>query len=294
MNEISALQTFTAVAITGDDARKYLQGQLSNDVRKLSPELALLASHTSGQGRVQSILTLIERPEGLFAVISAQNVLPMIERMRRFVLRERVEFQAAMSDWVLAPLDAAQAATLGFSELPATPGACKASESATLLRWWSADERYLLLAQRAAFSVKVDPSYALDHAFHRADILAGLTSIHPETRDKFIPQVLNLDALGGISYEKGCYVGQEVVARARRSERRRRVQCFSCEGPAPAIGHALLSDGIAVGEVVDVSAHDGAGVLLAVVDVAKTGATLYLDNTSRSALTPLDLPYSTA
>jgi folate-binding protein YgfZ len=284
----ASLRELTPVLITGNDARKFLQGQLSNDVRALTKERALLASCTSGQGRVLSVLTLLDRPEGIFAIMPTATLELTLARMRRMLLRSQVSFDELHHAWVLAPVTATEAQK-AFDSLPERPGACLASASASLLRWWSCDERYLMLVQRAQSGLADEASSTLDAQWRRADIAAGLPSVYPATRESFVPQMLNLDLLHGVSYDKGCYVGQEVVARARRAQVKRRMFRFeaSCSPPAP--GTQVLLEQSPVGEVVDAAATSCGCELLAVVDIDRHTAALALPE--GPVLRPLGLPY---
>ena len=281
------MHQLTPVLVTGDDARKFLQGQLSNDVRRLTPEHALLASCTTGQGRVISILTLIERPEGIFAIIPTDALEPTLARMRRMLLRSKLVFEEKPPGWELAAV--ARTAALGlFDGVPELPGTCVASTTASLLRWWSADERYLLLAQTTELGLANAEASAADEAWHRADIAAGMPAIYPATRESFVPQMLNLDLLHAVSYEKGCYVGQEVVARARRAQVKRRMFRFSASCSPPAPGTRVMLEQSEVGEVVDSAAASGGCELLAVVDITQNTAALLLPD--GTALSRLALP----
>lgn len=289
---IGSLRALTPLLVTGNDARKFLQGQLSNDVRKLTPEHALLASCTSGQGRVMAVLSLIERPEGIFAIVPRATLEPVLTRMRRMILGSRIAFEERPANWALAPLTAAVASTL-FEQLPQQPGDCVSGEHGSLLRWWSSDEaRYLLLAQRAQLGLVEDDTGVLDAQWQHANVCAGLPAVYPATRESFVPQMLNLDLLHGLSYDKGCYVGQEVVARARRAQVKRRMFRFGASCPPPAPGTRVLLASADVGEVVEASATPCGCELLAVVDIARSSDGLRLPE--GPALSPLGLPYLSA
>jgi folate-binding protein YgfZ len=289
---VAALRGMAALFITGADARTLLQGQLSADLRKLTPRQALLASCSSAQGRVQAVLTLLERAEGIVALLPASMVVHTVERLRRYVLRARVEFLQQPGEWVVAPLTLLQAAAFAGRELQ--PGECQTTGNTTVLRWWSIDARHLLLAPAAAVAIEQD-AVLPDLAWRRAEIAAGIAQVYPETHESFIAQMLNLDALGGISFDKGCYTGQEIIARAQyRGTVKRRMYRYSATCGAPPAGTKLLCDGVHAGEVVDaVSAPPGCE-LLAVVSSDRADALLALDGIADSALTRLPLPYSTA
>jgi folate-binding protein YgfZ len=297
-SQASALRSLTPVLVSGADARQYLQGQLSCDVRKLSPERALLASFNSGQGRVQAILTVLERPEGVFAVLPTSIVEATVARLRRFVLRGDIQIEVCQN-WTFSALPSAALTQSGFdsSQLAAlSPGQTRHRDQRTLLRWWSVEPRYLLLTPSGAHAARTRDDELADAAWHRADIAAGLPTIYPETRDSYVPQMLNLDRLEGIDYDKGCYVGQEIVARARRAHVKRRLQRYAIAsgvGTAPALTTPILHDGVQVGEVIDATNFAGHSEVLAVVDNEHCTTTLYLGTPTQPALTALPLPYET-
>ena len=208
--------------------------------------------------------------------------------MRRMLLRSRVVFEVQSRDWALAPVAASDAGGW-FDKLPERPGDCITNARASLLRWWSTEARYLLLAQRSELGQTSADAGAHDSAWRRADIAAGLAAIYPATRESFVPQMLNLDLLQAVSYDKGCYVGQEVVARARRAQVRRRMFRFSSSGSPPCPGtHVLLAQG-EVGAVVDSAATPSGCELLAVVELEHSTATLQLPD--GATLSALALPY---
>ena len=120
--------------VTGKDARQYLQGQLSNDVRLLSREQALLASLLSPQGRCQSISTLVERPEGICALVPSAVLELTRARLGRFVIGLSIDVVTA-PDWASVGLSR-EAATELVGTLPDAPGGCVSSGSVTVLRWW--------------------------------------------------------------------------------------------------------------------------------------------------------------
>jgi tRNA-modifying protein YgfZ len=303
---VCPLQHLVPVLFSGADASTFLQGQLSSDLRKLNAEQAQLASLNSAQGRVQAVLTLVQCNAGILVLLPSSLVERIVKRLRLYVLRAKVEFLTPEpSAWIAAPLSPLQAALL-VQQLPVQPGACVATDSGgTLLRWWSHEERYLLLAPRSAYALQDDN--LIDLAWRRADIAAGLPQLHPETYESFVAQMLNLDLLGGISFDKGCYTGQEIIARThyRGSVKRRLFRFASTATPAPLPGSRVMNGSAQVGEVVDAITTNAGCELLAVVAIdvvaidavandatsAQTATTL----TVADAIQPLHalpLPYS--
>jgi tRNA-modifying protein YgfZ len=193
----------------------------------------------------------------------------------------------AAPDWVSVGLSAQHASELAGA-LPDAPGASVSSGSVTLLRWWGADRRFVALGPRTALP-EPEPAAV---GFHLADIRAGLPEIHARTSNSFVPQMLNLDVLNAVSYTKGCYVGQEVVARARRAGIQRRMQRFGAACPPPVPGTRVMRGESDAGEVVGAAACATGCELLAVVDVPREPLGLELEGVAASTLTPLALPYA--
>lgn len=282
----------SAISITGPDARTFLQGQLSNDLRKLTPEHALLATCNSAQGRVQAVLTLIQQGDSIVALVASSMANRLLARLRSYVLRSKVTLVEA-PELVTAALEPALARSL-TPTLPSVAGECATHASGTLLRWWGSDERYPLVAPSAELPAS---GAALDDVnWHRADIATGVPHIYPETHELFVAQMLNIDLLGGISFDKGCYTGQEIIARTHyRGTIKRRMLRFTANCVAPRPGTRVLQAGAHCGEVVDactVPSESGHFCeLLAVVSLDRATEPLELNGIPGSSLTRAELPY---
>ncbi|MGE0113749.1 MAG: folate-binding protein YgfZ [Steroidobacteraceae bacterium] len=287
--QLPVLHTLSALTVDGADARSFLQGQLSQDLRKLSPQHALLASCNSAQGRVQAVMTLMERDGHIIALLPATMIPRMLTRLRSYVLRAKVRLLNDPSLWCIVPLDANQAAVIS-NLLPVVPGEVVQAGELSLMRWWSADERYLLLAAPAAIRLQTTEDSCLQ--WRRADIAAGLPQVYPETHESFVAQMLNLDALNGISFDKGCYTGQEIIARTHyRGAIKRRMFRFAANCAAPDPGTRVVQGSTHAGEVVDAVSTDAGCELLAVVSVDLSQTELHLDGVAGSRLHMLSLPY---
>jgi folate-binding protein YgfZ len=226
--------------VGGPDARAFLQGQLSADIDALAPAKPLLASCNSAQGRVQAVLWLLERSDGVALVLPASMIERTATRLRKYVLRSKV---------TIAALPTAV-------ELP-------------------------------------EPHAYRERDWRLAGIRAGLPQVYPETHEAFVAQMLNLDLLGGISFEKGCYTGQEIIARTHfRGAIKRRMFRFEFSGPPPAPGTRVLAGDQHAGDVVDAAATDAGCELLAVINLSQRAAQLELESNRGVRLRELSLPYS--
>jgi tRNA-modifying protein YgfZ len=288
----AAIKSLTSIVVSGSDARAFLQGQLSNDLGNLTPQRALLAGCHSAHGRVQAIATLLERDGSIVLLVATPAAKRLMTRLRHFVMRSKV-ILTQEPDYVLAPLSRAQALNLAGFPLEAS-GACVTRGELTLLRWWGGDERYLSIAPRKAARFSTD--VLEDLRWRHADIAAGIPHVYPETHEIFVAQMLNLDLLGGLSFAKGCYTGQEIIARTHyRGLIKRRMTRFSADCAVPPPGTRVLHAGEHAGEVVDACVPaQGTGKaceLLAVVSLDRWHQPLELDGIADSSLTRLSLPY---
>jgi folate-binding protein YgfZ len=145
----------------------------------------------------------------------------------------------------------------------------------------------------ATAAIELPPTHAYrDPDWRLAGIRAGLPQVYPETYETFVAQMLNLDVLGGISFEKGCYTGQEIIARTHfRGAIKRRMFRFGSASTPPAPGTRILAGDHHAGDVVDAAATDEGSELLAVINLTQQQAALELESNRGESLRKLALPY---
>ncbi|HET7539917.1 MAG TPA: hypothetical protein VFK05_08595 [Polyangiaceae bacterium] len=233
-------------------------------------------------------MTLLEREEGIIALCDSSSANELLASLRARIFSSKVSFEPL--PLALAAVSAGDVLGL-LSRLPQAPGECANAAQITVLRWWGAEPRFLLLAPHAQIDPVPDEGGREALAWRAGDVKDGLPRIFPETERAFVPQMLNLDLLAGISYEKGCYIGQEVVARARRGGVPRRMFGFSAGCVAPQPGTVVVHQETEVGLVVDAVASATGCELLAVVDLAELSAGLSLRGIQGSELALSTLPY---
>lgn len=264
----------------GCDATSFLQGQLTNDVQVLADGRTQLAACNTPQGRVVALLRLRQVGEAVHALLPAELADPLVVRLRRFVLRAKVDLAVA-TDLKVAWLGATSATepteALTFDYAPG-----RRAVAATAGAW------------RSALGCELEQLPAANAQWIAADIAAGLPQVFAATSEAFVPQMLNLDLLDGISFRKGCYTGQEIVARTQHLGRikRRTFRYHLPSGPVPAPLAGLFCAGSKVAEVVmSAAAQDGVDVL-AVTSLEARGGTLSAQD-GRIA-EPRELPYAIA
>jgi folate-binding protein YgfZ len=276
------LAQWGAIMVSGQDARTFLQGQLTADLDRLTPEQVHLACCNSAQGRVQAVIWMIQRTDGIALLLPATMIDTTIARLRKYVLRAK------------AKIDAAPHLQVGFVQPSALPAAVTLSASqahreldgVSYFRLPGKDD-VMVLAAELFGNTDVDR----EQQWKLAQLRAGLPQVYPETHESFVAQMLNIDLLGGISFEKGCYTGQEIIARAHfRGAVKRRMFRFSTEGSPPAPGTRVLAGEQHAGDVVDAVATDGGSELLAVISLAQVNNELRID-AQTSTLRRLETPY---
>jgi folate-binding protein YgfZ len=288
-NDVStvALDALGVLRARGPDALSFLQGQLSNDLTLLSSERALLAGYHNPQGRVIALLRALQlAPGDLLALLPRELVATVIARLSKFILRAKVKLVDDSQSWwitgLLAGADGDPAGNTGnpaaaslVAALPAAVDSVAHIADAVAVQVARQPARWLLLAP-ATGSPLTDPGTAAAPQIWRgAAIAAGEPQVYAATSEEFVAQMLNLDALGAIAFDKGCYTGQEVIARAHyRGRVKRRLQRFLT--PAPQVlkpGDAgTLADGRAFKVVDAVQRADGRCEFLAVAPLIEPGS----------------------
>jgi folate-binding protein YgfZ len=280
------------IRIDGADAQAFLQGQFSSDVATLEPGSAQWSSYNSPKGRMLASLRLWrERDGGFGALLAADLAATMAKRLSMFVLRADVRVADRSSTH----------STIGVAGPDAAAAVSGAARRATVV---PLDERrFVVVADNEnASAVADDLAYAAmpadDAVWRWLAVEAGVPIVTAATSDQFVPQMLNWDAIGGINFRKGCYPGQEIVARMRYLGRlKERLYAFRVavdREPEPgARVYGAAFGATPCGTVVNAAPAPGGGhVLLAVVQTSAFEASgLTLGAEEGPALSPLALPY---
>jgi folate-binding protein YgfZ len=274
-----ALPRFGSILVSGVDAREFLQGQVSFDMQRLTPLRMELASCSSSQGRVQAILWMIERADGMLLILPAELVDPTITRLRKYVMRAKAKVESGEGRFIIGGAVTDSGTALRTHD---------ETDGVSTVRWPSVAPTSLIIAPATAI-LQDDPAFA--DTWHRDDIRAGLPQVYLPTHEMFVAQMLNVDLLDGISFEKGCYTGQEIIARTHfRGTVKRRMVAFRSAAPAPSPGARVLSAGAHAGDVVDaVSTQEGCE-LLAVIALVELQKELTLADTG-AVMHRIPMPY---
>lgn len=267
------------IACRGPDALRFLQSQLTAEVMSLAADRVQPAAWCSPQGRVLAVLWLLRNGDGALAVLPRTLAPAVAEGLRRFVLRSRV----AVTD------ESEQLAVAGLvGDLQALP----TPPDGVALARLPADRALLVGPPATLDAFCASLPHGGPDAWAALALRQGEPVVMPSTREVWIPQMLNLDILGAVSFTKGCYPGQEIVARAHHLGRvkRRMARYELVAGPLPAPGQALFAAGEKVAEVVTAAPGEPAQVL-AVANLEALGRPLG-DESGSLVLDPAPLPYA--
>ena len=250
---------------SGADALSFLQGQVSNDAQPLSESTPVLAAYSTPQGRVLALIYLLPHSSGVLAILPREVLLPTLERMRKYILRAKVRIEDAADLVVAGKFDAAPPGTARYVEHDGIGVAPVAHDAS---RYWVVGPPQKIAAVADAAAAK-----RIEEEWRLADIRAGLPQVYAATSEAFVAQMLNLDLLDGISFTKGCYTGQEIIARTQHLGRiKRRLFRLALPSGTWSIGQPLhLTDG-RHGRLTEVIESGGRTEALAVLGIDASAA----------------------
>ncbi len=230
INGVARLDHYGVIEAAGEEAAKFLQGQLTQDVVLLAPTQARLAAYCSPKGRMLASFVVVKRSEHEFLLVCPRDVLgAVLKRLSMFVLRAKLKLQDASARYAVWGLSGAAT----WPELaPQAPWSALLRDGAHAVQLYPAggSARQLLLSPPDApppAGAPLAPS-----VWNWSDVLSGVAPVVAATSEAFVPQMLNYESVGGVSFKKGCYPGQEVVARSQfRGTLKRRTYLAQASAP---------------------------------------------------------------
>lgn len=287
------------IRAVGPDTASFLQGQLTQDVQSLSVGQARLAGYCSPKGRLlASFIVWRESPEVFNLACSADLLPATLKRLSMFVLRARCKLSDASAERPLWGLVGHAAASMLGAAEPQAAWAVSVQGETQAVRLPDVDgaRRWLVMVSVAAQNFAALPSLAWAD-WQWLEVRSGLVRIVAATADAFVPQMVNFELVGGVDFKKGCYPGQEVVARSQyRGTLKRRVALLQATAPLQAGQEVFHSadPGQPAGTVaLGAGPVDGAYIALAELKLAALeGGSLHLASADGARLAPQALPYA--
>jgi hypothetical protein len=287
----AALRDQVCIDARGADAAAFLHGQLGRAVLGLEPTQAPLAGWADARGRVRALVRVCRDPARWLLVTPRDGADELLKTLRMFVLRSKVTLTRADDVGVTALLGDGDEwlAARDVRAADLAPNQLVHRGDLKLIRvgpaYWQVVGG---LTARASFTAGLDETSATEAAL--AEIALGIPAITPALAERYVAQMLNLDELGAVSFDKGCYPGQEVIARIHNlGGVKRRARRYAAPADPPAPGSPVLAAGSQVGEVVRSAAARRGCELLAVVEHAASGLPL---TCAGAPLAELPLPFT--
>lgn len=262
---VARLTNIGLIRAQGDDAAKFLHGQLTNDFSLLGLSEARLAGFCNAKGRLQASFIGFKRsPTDLLLLCSTDVLAATLKRLSLFVMRAKVKLTDASADFCVYGL-AGQAALDASKKIAASEGSTWAKadfEDASLITLYPADgiPRALWVCPAAAAAPAGDPLTEALWAW--GEVRSGIATVSQAIFEALVPQMLNFESVGGVNFKKGCYPGQEVVARSQFRGTLKRRAYLAHSTAALQAGDALFTPDDAsqpCGVVVQAAAAPGGG-----------------------------------
>ncbi|MDX8386193.1 MAG: folate-binding protein [Gallionella sp.] len=298
------LNQFGVLRVSGEEAQTFLQSLLSNDIREVSKTSAQYSSLNTAKGRVLATMLIWQEGDDYLLQLPRELIATMHKKLSMYVLRAKVKISDASDEIVVLGLSGSTASEIlqnHFGDLPQQSLTTFEFEQASVLR-----------LDESRFQISTSPQHAsklweaLNEKAHPVgspcwdwlNIRAGIATILPQTQEHFVAQMINLDLIGGINFNKGCYPGQEIVARTHYLGKLKRrmylAHIDSNELPQP--GAELYSadmENQASGVIANVSTAPGGGFdVLAVIQIASHDAyPVHLGSLLDAKLSFRSLPY---
>jgi len=295
------------IKVSGEDASNFLQNQLSNDLQKVAPTQSQLSAYCTPKGRVFSLLRLVQYGECFFLQLPKERLEPTLKRLQMYILMSKTTLADAGDELISIGCTGKDAETklkTLLGTLPRSLDECYQSDGLIITRL-AGNDRFMVSGPFNAVSkiwrqLQATAQPVCQGVWELTNIHAGIPDIYDATAEAFVPQMLNLDLIGAVSFTKGCYPGQEIVARTRYlGKLKRRLYMAHIDGKIPPQpGDNLVANeagGVqSVGVVISAALSPSGGFdCLTVIQIASAEyPLLHSKNDTIRKVFLKDLPYS--
>ena len=296
------------ISVDGEDATDFLQGQLTNDVRDVSEQHSQLSAYCTHKGRMLANFRIFKRDNSYYLRLPLSLLEPTLKRISMFILMSKVSIKnnsnALVRFGLSGPTADEQLSSL-IPDLPKEVDDAIQVDGYTVIKCPGLHPRYEIYGelspmQKLWSNLDVHAAPVGAAAWEMLDIQAGIPTIYPETSESFVPHMTNMQVINGVSFQKGCYTGQEVVARMqylgklKRRMFRIKVDTDNIVNPGDKLFNADSSSAQGAGQIVSAEQDpDGGYSALAVVNISDTeSGKLQLHDENGPCISVEDLPYT--
>ncbi len=294
------------IKVSGEDAESFLQNQLTNDIRNVTETTHQASAWCSPKGRIIANFQIFMRDGSYFLTVSADLIEHVIKKLRMYVMMSKV----TVEDMTKSTVHFGYVGDLQtiIDDAPSTPNQTLQYNNLSILRLADNEPRYEIFgvldknidnikdAKQLWEQCATDAIVVDNNGWSYLNIAAGLPNISEASSEAWVPQMVNYIAIGGVDFKKGCYPGQEIVARLNYlgKTKRRMYRLQINIDKLPTIGDAISSDSDKeAGKILNVAINpDGNIEALAIIKIAETDSALTLADNTGTAITLLELPYS--
>ena len=301
------LSAYGIIQASGEDAQSFLHGQFTNDLNHVTETISQISGYCNPKGRLLSVFRIFMRDNKYFLVMPKDVIEPVLKKLTMFKLMAKVELTDVTNDFPIFGMAGSKTESIlseNNIQFPDKIHHCIHIEETTAINIPGTTTRVLFIStpeksqsmwNAFAQNSKIDSS----NIWQLFDVHAGIPQITGETFESFTPQMVNLELIDGVNFQKGCYPGQEVVARTHYlGKPNRRMYCINiiCES-TPTVGENIysLTDGDqAVGKIVTTQfLSEKTYLALAVLRTVKENANdLRIESSNNSEINFVPLPYS--
>ncbi len=306
-NTLCALSNTGILYVGGEDAQDFLQNQLSNDITHIDAHKAQLSSFSTAKGRMIAIFRVIQIDGGYLLIMPQSILTDVMQQLQKYVIRAQVVMADITDSFAMFAVSASPDLLPDDDRFPEQLNAVYQSDSLISVHVHGNDgqQRYLMLSNDEDEAIKLVNSLAEKLSLSVADswrlqeILSAVPTLYPQTMQAFVLQMSNLQFLDGVSFKKGCYPGQEVVARMqylgklKRSMFLAQIDSDQCPMPGDELKSRNSESKDGAGKVVDaIAINDSSCLMLFIAQIDKAEAgDLVLLNQPESAINLQSLPY---
>ena len=302
------LSHYGLIAAYGAEAATFLQGQLTNDIRDVSDQHSQLSAYCTPKGRMLANFRIFKREETIYLSLPQALLETTLKRLRMFLLMAKAKLedasQALVGIGVSGPQIEKHLQSMQLT-LPTAIDDVTQSQGYSIIRLGGPQPRFAIYGELNAITklwshLNVHAAPVGAGVWEMLDILAGMPTIYPQTSEAFVPQMANMQIINGVNFRKGCYTGQEIVARMQYlGKLKRRMYRIHIAGQQPVNPGDVLhapntSSGQGTGTIVSAQPDPNGGYMaLAVIDISDAEAgQLRMHDAAGAAVSLHDLPYS--
>ena len=303
-NIIAELSPMGILAVSGQDAADFLQGQLSCDIKQVSAKASISGTYCNQQGRVIATFRAIKHDDQYYLYMPLSIVDTTLAKLQKYAVFSQVQLQNISSNMLSIGLSGPKIRSIFQAYFSQIPQACNqiCNENGYLIiRIPGPYQRFIVFASNELMQslwqkLSKDIAPVSHQAWHILDIISGIPNIYPQTQEKYLPHRLNLHRLDYLDFHKGCYLGQEIIARMHyRGQLKHQMVRLWLATSTPILPGTIIKDpnDKAIGQIVDSAIDPEYGVQALVIIPVQTSQQkqLKIDN-HIVQIKYLDLPYA--